>query len=206
MRLVDMRPAFTRGYSTRRRPPRFIMLHHTNTPHAARTRAVLAKRGRATHIEVTGDGNVLLYLDPATKSAWHAGSGNNADSIGIDFTHMPGEPFTPAQIAAGRWIVHQLAAQFAIPLTVAPDRCVIDPTDARCLAGVTTVPALVAAGYGVGRHRNVHATACPDDLPIEQLVASTSASGSGVVAPLVTAGAIAAGLYFLAAARRRRTT
>jgi len=184
--IIDLRPAFD-DYGPRRRPPRAFIVHHTNTPHAQRTRDVLARRGLSTHIEVTKAGDVLLYLDPATKTAWHAGSGNNADTIGIDLTHMEGEPFPQAQLDGLAWVIRHYADQFAIPIALAPDRCVITHAQG-CQSGVLKAPDLIRLGYGIVRHRNVHTTVCPDNLPLERVVSgmrtgsSTRAARGGILA------------------------
>lgn len=189
MRILDMRPAFRGGFGERREPPRIIILHHTQTASPDRTRRVLSDRGLSTHVEVDRAGDVLLYLDPATDTAWHAGTPNNAPSIGIDATHMQGQSWPAAQLEALAWIVGHYAGEFGIPLVTAPDRCVIAP-EPGCQGPLSTAPELVAMGYGVGRHRNVKATECPDDLPVEDVVRRALGgrpSSNGLIAPVLAA-------------------
>lgn len=187
MQLIDMRPAFPpENYGDRVRPPRLFILHHTETASAAATRATLLQRGLSTHAEVTRWGEVLLYLDPATAVAYHAGHGENSDTIGIDFTHLQGQDFTPEQLAAGRWLLAEWGREYAIPLVAAPDRCAIDSAPG-CL-DLTTAPTLIAAGDGVARHRNVGTTICPDNLPIAELVAPAPAlAGAGDIVGVLAA-------------------
>ena len=201
MDLVDLRPAFD-NYSERRRPPRIIIVHHTSTPHPANTREVLARRGLSTHAEVTKEGLILLYLDAATTASWHAGSPNNSDSIGIDLTHLQDEPFPQAQLDALAWLLRYYADTFAIPLTLAPDRCVI--THAPGCGDLTDAPALIRQGYGVARHRNVHTTICPDNLPLEQVVAAARSTGGGGGILLPALAAVGGFLAFRYARRRNK--
>ena len=148
-------PAFG-GYGTRRRPPRFIVIHHTTTPTAAATERVLENRGLSTHYEVDREGHIFQYLDPELHVAWHA-LWANADSIGIDVTHMSGDPWPDDQVQAVAGLVARLAARFDIPRVVAPDGV--------RYAGTRDIP----AGVGLLRHRNIRPTACPEDFPMERL-------------------------------------
>jgi hypothetical protein len=153
------RPKITRlhvfpsgNYRFRRRPVRFIVIHHSATRSAEDTRRVLLRRGLSTHYEVERDGTIYEYLDPEKYVAYHAGAAND-QSIGIDMTHMPGEPWPRAQLEAAGKLINYLQRRFGIADTVAPDHRM-------------TVDEVLARGYGLIRHRNVKATACPEDFPL----------------------------------------
>lgn len=202
MEVIDLRPAFPPDhYGDRTRPPRAFVLHHTDTLHPAATRQTLLDRGLSTHAEVTREGDVLLYLDPAEAVAWHAGADNNADSIGIDFTHRVGQDWPEEQLAAGRWLLRRWGADFDIPRILSPDRCSIGP-DGPCLE-LIRAPGLIRDGYGAVRHRNVAATICPDTLPAEELFAP-SAEGGGFLAAATPLLAVGAGVLLARAMRRAR--
>jgi hypothetical protein len=156
--MVDMAPAFTAGVRPRRSPPRFIVIHHSATSSPSKTRAALKAHGTATHFEVDQAGRIYRYLDPQTAVAEHAGW-INADSIGIDVTHVTNAPWPPAQVAAVARLVAALCAEFAIPRLVAPD------------GQLYPSGGLVPPGVGILRHRNVRTggTLCPQDFPMAAL-------------------------------------
>lgn len=141
-------------WSWRAAAPRAIMIHHTDTGSPAETRRVLLDRGLSTHYEVDPAGVVHQYLDPLTVVAWHGGPAN-AISIGIDVTHRSGALWPRDQVAAVAALVADLGRRFQIRMTSAPDGERRSAED------------WVRAGVGVIRHRDVVATACPEDFPME---------------------------------------
>lgn len=148
--LVDSDPLFDER-SPRKLPVRFLVLHHTDTNSPASTVAVLKARGLSTHFEVGKDGTVYRYLDPDKWVASHGGAGSNKHSVGIDVTHVSGADWPPAQLAAVAGLVAWLCDRYGLSPTLPPDE-------------VIGTPAILAGGWGVVRHRNVHATACPENL------------------------------------------
>ena len=158
-------PAFPRdNYGLRTgAPPSMIVVHHSDTGSATVTKRVLTGRGLSTHYEVDRDGTVFEYLDPAKFVAWHCGGGVNSRSIGIDITHHGDQAFTPEQVKAASELLHYLCGMFGIPPVVAPDTGMCD-RDAHNRA-------IVPAGYGIFRHRNICNTECPADFPMEAAVA-----------------------------------
>ena len=145
-------------FQPRRSPIRGIVVHHTHTASPKATVRVLEQRGFSTNFEVDQAGNVYQYADPAKWEAQATGGGANANTISIDVTHVGlSAPFPPAQIAALRALIHQLARQYGFAVKVAPD-------------GVRQKWAQWApTGATVFRHRNFVATACPANLPLEQV-------------------------------------
>lgn len=145
-------------FAPRTKPVRGIVIHHTHTATPAATRRVLEQRELSTNFEVDQAGNVYQYGDPAKLYAIATGAGANAHTIGIDVTHVGlSAPFPPAQIAALRGLVHQLANRFGFKVRVAPDG-----TRQNWAQWAPT-------GFTVFRHRNFVATACPANLPLEQV-------------------------------------
>ena len=142
------------GFRRRTSPPKFIVLHHTNTRSAADTRKVLSMRGLSTHYEVDEEGRCYEYLCPEHLVSFHAGAFNGR-SIGVDATHLHKVPWPEVQVDACHRLVCHLLRRFDLPLSVAP-------TDAR----FKTPEEVVSAGYTVIRHSNVKATLCPDGLPM----------------------------------------
>lgn len=135
---------------------RFIVIHHSATSSAERTRQVLEGRGLSTHYEVTAAGDVLEYLDPETRVAWHA-KWANGEGIGIDLTHSTSAPWPEEQVQAAAELVEHLCARFGLPQVVAP-------------AGVQYGSAAdVPEGVTILRHSNVRPTRCPDGFPMERL-------------------------------------
>lgn len=136
--------------------PKYIVIHHTETKSPASTFAVLKSRGLSTHFEVDRTGKVHQYLDPGQHWAFHAGWMNRF-SIGIDVTHFGTQEFTPEQVQAVVDLVAKLCKDWNIPQVVAPDR--------QRYAGLVDLP----KGVGIFRHRNVNATICPVNFPMEKL-------------------------------------
>ncbi len=154
--MIDKNPAFTH-HDPRTKKIRGIVVHHTVTGNPKITERVLQQRGFSTHFEVAQDGTVIRYLDPATYVAW-ASNWANDRAIAIDVTHLSHAAWPEVQVAAVARLVGELRDLFpGIPAGVAPD-------------GVQYASwAEVPAGVGVLRHRNVHATECPQDFPMERL-------------------------------------
>ena len=136
--------------------PRFIVVHHTNTRTAAKTRSVLNERELSTNYEVDQDGTIYEYVDPSVYLALHGGK-TNTYSIGIDLTHYTGKSWPEVQVAAMVRLVDYLCERYKIPKIVAPDQHIAD------------VDHVIEAGIGITRHRNWYATACPEDFPVERL-------------------------------------
>lgn len=143
---------------TRRGKPLCIVTHHTCTSTANRTFDVLSKRNLSTHYEIDQSGQVLQYLEPDKRVASHAGP-YNEQSIGIDLTHMEGEPFTSQQMVSYSILVRWLCGRFSIEQAIAPEHAKYYKT-----ANNNTLP---TAKYGVYRHSNLAATRCPDGAPME---------------------------------------
>lgn len=164
LQMVQESPAFPpSNYGTRRgAPPSMIVVHHSDTTNALATKRALTWRGFSTHYEVDRDGTIYEYLDPAKFVAWHAGGNTNHRSIGIDFTHHGDQEFTAAQLKAGHALIAYLCGLFNIPAVVPEDK--LFPRDDHNRAQLP-------AGVGVFRHRNIALTACPADLPLEDVVA-----------------------------------
>lgn len=135
-----------------------IVVHHTGTAKQTVTEQVLASKELSTHFEVTQDGKVYQYLDPAKQVAWATGAGANKHTIGIDVTHVSGAPWPKVQVEATRKLIHKLARDFNLPVVVAPDGIRKDWIDWE------------GSKYTVFRHRNFKATACPEDFPLEAMV------------------------------------
>ena len=150
-------PPFAAGVHPRTKQPRGIVIHWTDTSSAASTLRVLQQRRLATTYEVDQAGRVYQYVDPARYYTDTSGGGANAETIGIDLTHRPGEPWAAAQVAATRQLVHALAQRFGFGLALAPDNVRQDWSAWR------------AGGYSLLRHRNLRPTECPGDFPMEAL-------------------------------------
>jgi len=191
MRIVDMRPAFN-ATRARTKPVRAIVVHHTQTKTPEGTRRVLRENGLSTHAEIDTDGTVYLYVD-TDRVAFHGGHVNDF-SIGLDFTHMAGEPFTKEQIEAGRELIHDWADHYAIPLKVPPDRCKGDPRGS--CKPPESGKVLVGWGYGVLRHRDFYRTICPDELDVEKMIGSGVGIGGLVVVGALTIAGIAGGVWW----------
>ncbi len=156
VQVIDKNPAFSHR-SARTKPVSAIVIHHTVTGNPKATERVLEQRGFSTHFEVAQDGTVIRYLDPAQ---WVALASNwaNDRSIGIDVTHLSHAAWPAVQVDAVARLVAELREQFpGIAAGVAPDGVRYDSWH--------QVPATV----GLLRHRNVHATECPEDFPMERL-------------------------------------
>ena len=137
--------------------PKFIVIHHAVCPTSQCTFNTLKQRNLSTHYEVDKDGSIIEYLDPMSTVAWHAGSGFNHDSIGIDLTGHGDSP-TGAQKQSIRALVTRLCTAFSIPQVVAPDGVKFKNADE-----------IIELGIGIVRHRNVKATGCPGNFPMEIL-------------------------------------
>lgn len=142
---------------TRRGKPLCIVTHHTCTGTANRTFDVLSKRNLSTHYEIDQGGQVYQYLDPENRVASHVGA-YNEQSIGIDLTHLEGEPFTSEQMISYSILVKWLCGKFNITQEIAPEHTKYYK-DAN--------NALPTSKYGVYRHSNLAATRCPDGAPME---------------------------------------
>lgn len=165
---VDLHPLF-RDYRHRTETPRYIVLHHSSTSTREGTVRALKSSGYSTNFEVDADGTVYQYLDPATHEAFHSGRANKY-SIGIDVTHKSGAPWPPAQVQATRKLVLYLMRKFDIKRVLAPERCGRwAGAEERCLRDMSAED-VVDKGYGLVRHRNIVATACPEDFPMGELV------------------------------------
>tara|TARA_B100000287_G_scaffold394952_1_gene409424 strand:+ start:2261 stop:3646 length:1386 start_codon:yes stop_codon:yes gene_type:complete len=136
--------------------PRFIVIHHAMCPSSECTYNTLKERDLSTHYEVEKDGSVIEYIDPS-EVAWHAGSGFNGLSIGIDLTGK-GEESTGPQKQAITDLVTSLCQRYSIPQVVAPDGYKYKNAEE-----------IIENGIGIVRHRNVKATACPGGFPMEIL-------------------------------------
>lgn len=143
---------------TRRGKPLCIVTHHTCTKTPQITFDVLSKRNLSTHYEIDQSGQVFKYLEPGNRVASHAGP-YNEQSIGIDLTHMEGEPFTSQQMVSYSILVRWLCGRFSIEQAIAPEHAKYYKT-----ANNNTLP---TAKYGVYRHSNLAATRCPDGAPME---------------------------------------
>lgn len=134
-----------------------IVVHHSDTGNPATTARVLEARGLSTHYEVSAAGQVYEYGDPLTQVAWHCGGGVNHRSIGIDVTHRSGKKWPEAQTKALAALLKALCLIHGLPAVVAPD---------RSLGKGGLNPA-----WGVYRHRNLAATACPENVDLEACLA-----------------------------------
>jgi len=186
---VDMHPLFA-DYRKRRKPPQYIVLHHTSTGSREGTVRALRSRGYSTNFEVDTDGAVYQYLDPATTEAFHSGRANQY-SIGIDVTHKSGAPWPAAQVRATRRLVLYLMRKFGIKQVLAPERCGRWAQDHEYCTRDMAAEDPVERGYGLVRHRNLVATACPEDFPMGKMVGwgGDTVLGIGAVA-LVAGGAL----------------
>ena len=99
----------------RKSPPTEIIIHHSCTESAEKTRKVLHKRGLSTCFEVEKDGTIYQYAD-LMDICQHC-SGHNATSIGIDATHIKDAHFPKAQQKAMQRLVWELRKLFNIPKT-----------------------------------------------------------------------------------------
>ena len=142
----------------RTKKPRGIVIHWSVTSTADHTLNVLQKRGLATNYEVDHAGTIREYADPKVWYADASGAGANSETIAIDLTHLPGQSWQPAQLAATRQLVHHLAQTFGLPVVVAPDGVRNDWHWWR------------NKGFTVFRHRNLRPTQCPGDFPLEAMV------------------------------------
>lgn len=160
VKVIDLSPAFSPDhYSARKGIPRFIVIHYTVTGTAHSTESVLEERGFSTNFEVDRTGTIRMYLDPALYTA-RASNWANPYSVAIDVTHLPGQDWPAVQMQSLTVLVHALQAQFQMadgPDSVAPDGVEY--------GGPGDVPAQIS----VLRHRNVHPTECPGNLPMEML-------------------------------------
>lgn len=160
VKVIDMSPAFSPdNYSARKSVPRFIVIHYTVTGSAAATEHVLESKTFSTNFEVDRAGVIRMYLDPKLFTA-RASNWANPYSVAIDVTHIPGQDWPAVQMQSLAALVHALQAQFGMatgPASVAPDGIEY--------GGPNDVPLQVS----VLRHRNVHPTKCPGDLPMELL-------------------------------------
>lgn len=150
-------PPFQSGVHTRTKQPRGVVIHWTDTVSAAATLRVLQQRNLATTYEVDQEGRVYQYVDPARYYTDTSGGGANAETIGIDLTHRPGEPWSDAQVMATRSLVRELAVRFGFGIVLAPDNVRQDWSAWR------------ASGVTLLRHRNLRPTSCPGDFPMEAL-------------------------------------
>lgn len=147
-------------YGIRKTKPKYIVIHYTLTGNPAGTVRVLQGRDLSTSFEVDEEGNIYEYLDTDSQYPYASGGDNNSKSIAIDFTHTnETDPWPVEQILAGRKLITYLCKKYGIPERVAPEH----------LRGWTQED-MIAAGYGIARHRNVRATQCPGDLPVEALL------------------------------------
>ena len=174
---------------TRKKPPRFIVIHWTATRNWQSTARVLNNRGLSTHYEIDRKGKIHEYADPATKVTFHAGSTFNSLSIGIDITSLGWTHakkkgcrrckrniirsekdqkltnFTSEQKSAARKLVTSLCNQFDIPQVVAPDY-----RQFRAKIGKKwSVKPILDNGIGIVRHRNLWYTGCPGTFPMNTL-------------------------------------
>ena len=149
--VVERHSALT-SWGARVRGIEAVVVHHSCTATAAGTAKVLESRGLSTNFEVDRDGQAIEYGDPTVKVAWHCGGGVNGRSIGIDATHMSGKPWPEVQSAAVAQLLAWLCKIYGLPAVTAPD---------QSLGKGNLSPA-----WGVYRHRNLAATACPEDLPL----------------------------------------
>lgn len=98
--------------SVRHGAPTAIVIHHTCTPNAERTRNVLKSKGYSTHFEVDTDGTIYQYAD-VKRICSHCGSANFC-TIGIDVTHVSGAKFPQIQVEAVKALVDWLCEEYHI--------------------------------------------------------------------------------------------
>lgn len=139
-------------WGVRKGPIEAIVVHHSCTSNPASTARILESRKLSTHFEVSTSGQVYQYGDPLEQVAWHCGGGVNGRSIGIDVTHMPGKPWPAVQVAALHVLLAWLCRVHGLPAVTAPDK--------------SLGKGGLAVEWGVYRHRNLAATACPQDCPL----------------------------------------
>lgn len=133
------------GLKLRKTPPWRIIIHHSCTASAEKTRHALKFKGCSTCFEVEKDGHIYQYADPM-EICQHC-TGQNARAIGIDVTHMKDAPFPQAQIDATRELVAELCAQFDIPHDVITDKT-----------------------RGIFTHSAIADTLCPNGFPMDVFV------------------------------------
>ncbi len=81
-----IKPGCYRKKNPGQRDVNMIVTHWDATTSADRCKRVLEARNISTHFCIDNDGVIHQFLD--TKDiAWHAGSGNNSDTIGVDFSN-----------------------------------------------------------------------------------------------------------------------
>lgn len=128
--------------------PSAIVIHHTCTKNAEKTRKELKKKKYSTHFEVEKDGTIYQYMD-VEYMASHCGS-FNSHAIGIDFTHMKDAEWPREQVLAGYWLVTYLCHLLDIPQTV------------------------VMEIKGIIPHCALGSTVCPNGFPMEELNSNDS--------------------------------
>ena len=73
-------------HSRTRKDPTQIVTHFDVCLSAASCKRVLEKRGLSSHFVIDIDGTIYQMVDPA-YTAWHAGSGANRRSVGVDISN-----------------------------------------------------------------------------------------------------------------------
>jgi len=129
-----------------------VVVHHSDTKNPDTTTRVLESRGLSTHYEVSSSGQIYEYGDPTEQVAWHCGGGVNHRSIGIDATHRSKKAWPDDQVVAVNQLLTWLCKLYGLPLVTAPDK--------------SLGKGGLSAEWGIYRHRNLAATACPEDLPL----------------------------------------
>jgi N-acetylmuramoyl-L-alanine amidase len=125
--MIDLIPAPSPNFDTRRAPPDMLVLHYTGmeTGEAALARLRDPEAKVSAHYLVEEDGRIF-QLVPEERRAWHAGAGGwrgeddcNAASIGIEIVN-PGHEFgyrlfPEAQIAAVIALIGDIRDRWTIP-------------------------------------------------------------------------------------------
>ena len=177
-------------YSKRSVPPKIIVIH-TGGATPPSTASTLNKNGYSTNFEVDLEGRIYMYLDPSEWATWHAGNTPvNQHSIGIDISGNG--RWTSTQVASTKDLVSALSSKYDIPQVVAPDpgfrlenksaayylkpcpgQKPGQPADCRGRKGGVgknnVANFLINNNIGIVRHRNVVATRCPGDFPVDEL-------------------------------------
>jgi len=179
--------------------PLFIVIHQSAGNPKRAGYVGQGKKNRSTHYEVSQEGEIIKYFDPATVKAYHSGGAMkraqkrklkggvgagvyniNQLSIGVDFTgcwsppeDCKGAPVTKgmqkAQVEAGKKLLTELSRKYNIPLRIVPDEKYYNVKNSK-IKDWKKIVGLLAEGYGIFRHNNIVRTLCPGDLPIENII------------------------------------
>jgi len=131
-----------------------IVIHHTGTKSPQITVQTLISRGFSTNYEVDQQGRIYEYLNPDQLIAIASNTANR-NTVAIDVTTGDGT-WPQAQKTSLINLVNMLAKKYNFKISVAPDK---GPMEWSKWQGK----------YTLFRHRNFHATACPSNLPLEDI-------------------------------------